>query len=54
MGACERASCGRWEVSYKDQERKSIDSKRLRSEQPALYQQYVKTSTSRVLKITEA
>ena len=54
MGACERASCGRWEVSYRDQERKSIDSKRLRSEQPALYQQYVKTSTSRVLKITEA
>lgn len=54
MGACEKASCGRWAVSYKDQERKSVDSKRLRTEQPALYQQYVKTSTSRVLKIMEA
>lgn len=37
-------------MTYKYQERTSIDSKRLKEDNPELYQQYAKTSGSRVLR----
>lgn len=38
-------------VTWKEQLRRTLDSKKIKEEEPAVYAQYVKESTSRVLKI---
>lgn len=53
MGASTNASCGRWAVTYKDETRTTIDSKKLRAELPETFAMYSKTSVSRPLKIKE-
>ena len=42
-----------YKVSWKTQNRSSIDAKRLESEHPEIYQKYLKTTQSRVFKITK-
>ena len=42
-----------YRVSWKTQNRSSIDAKRLESEHPEIYQNYLKTTQSRVFKITK-
>ena len=54
MGDCTNALCGRWKVTWKEEQKTSIDSKRLRAEQPETFAMYAKTSVSRPLKIKEA
>lgn len=54
MGTCTSALCGRFKVTWKEQTRTGIDSKRLRAEQPEIFQMYAQTSVSRPLKIKEA
>lgn len=53
LGACTKASTGRWAVTWKDETRTTIDSKRLRAELPETFAMYSKTSVSRPLKIKE-
>lgn len=53
MGMYTSALCGRWSITWKDQTKTTIDSKRLRAEQPQTFAMYSKTSTSRPLKIEE-
>lgn len=53
MGMCTNASCGRWAVTWKDETRTTIDSKRLKAELPETFAMYSKTSTTRPLKIKE-
>lgn len=43
----------RFKVTYKSQTRNTIDSKRLKAEAPEVYEEYVKESNARVLKIKE-
>lgn len=42
-----------YKVSWLTQERKTVDSKRLKAECPELYAKFIKTSTSRPLRITK-
>ena len=42
-----------WKVSWKNQSRSTIDTKRLKDERPELYDEYLKTSESRVFRITK-
>lgn len=44
--------CGGFKVNWKAQERNSIDTARLKKEQPEIYAQYLKTTVSRPFKIT--
>ena len=53
MGMFTNANCGRWKITWKDQSRTSIDSKRLKAELPETFAMYSKTSVSRPLKIEE-
>lgn len=53
MGMYTSALCGRWKITWKDQTRTSIDSKRLKAELPDTFKMYSKTTTSRPLKIEE-
>lgn len=53
MGMCTNAACGRWTVTWKDETRTTIDSKRLKAEAPETFAMYSKTSTTRPLKIKE-
>lgn len=53
MGMYTSALCGKWSVTWKDQTKTTIDSKRLRAELPETYAMYSKTSTSRPLVIKE-
>lgn len=53
MGECTNALCGRWAVTWKNEERTTIDSKRLKAESPETYAMFAKTSVSRPLKIKE-
>lgn len=48
----ERGQYGGYAVSWKTQESKRIDSKRLKEELPDVYEQYLKSSVSRPFKIT--
>lgn len=43
----------RFKVTYKAQTRNTVDSKRLKLEEPAVYERFVKPSTTRVLKIKQ-
>ena len=54
MGMCTNASCGRWYVTWKDETRTSIDTKRLKAEAPETFAMYSKTTVTRPLKIKEA
>lgn len=51
MGACAYGSVGEFSVSWKAQSRTAIDSKRLKKEQPEVWEQYSKTTESRVFKV---
>lgn len=48
MGEHERATVGKWLLSWKPQERTTIDTRRLRAERPEIAAEYAKTSESRV------
>lgn len=50
----EKGLSPRYVVTYKTQERRTVDSKRLKAEAPELFEKYTKVSTSRPLKIKEA
>lgn len=54
MGECTTASCGRFLVTWREETRTTLDTKRLKTEQPQTFAMYAKTSTSRPLKIKEA
>lgn len=47
LGDYEYGTAGDRKVFWKSQERNTIDSKRLKAEQPEIYEQYIKTSTFR-------
>ena len=54
MGEAEKAACGRFSVSWKSQSRRSFQEKDFRKDYPDIdLDQYYKTSTSRVFKVTE-
>lgn len=54
MKDAERAVCDRWTVSWKTQERKTLDVKELAKEYPMIdLDRYYKTSESRVFRVTE-
>ena len=42
-----------WKVSWKNQSRNTVDTKRLKDERPDLYEEYLNTSESRVFRITK-
>lgn len=50
LGDSEIGETSAIKVTYKAQKRTTIDSKRLQAEQPEIYNQYSKTSTTRVLR----
>lgn len=54
MGECTTASCGRFLITWRDETRTTLDTKRLKLEQPETFAMYAKTSVSRPLKIKEA
>lgn len=54
MGECTTASCGRFLITWRDETRIEIDSKKLKAEQPETFAMYAKTSVRRPLKIKEA
>lgn len=51
MQECETGNAAGYRVTWKTQERVTVDSKRLKAEQPDIYERYSKASTSRVFKI---
>lgn len=53
IGEHEGGFTAAYKVSWKTQNRSSIDAKRLKSEHPDIYQKYLKTTPSRVFKITK-
>lgn len=54
MGAAERAACGKYSVSWKEQKRTSFDYKAFRAANPNInVGPYVSESTSRVFRVTE-
>lgn len=53
MGENEAADFNGFAVTYKKQSKDDIDRKRLKAELPDIYEQYLKTTTSRVLRVKE-
>lgn len=53
LGDNELGQTYNYKATWKPQTRKSVDTKRLKEEQPKIYEQYMKESKSRVLKISE-
>ena len=53
LGAFERGSSDKYIVTWKNQDRKTFDSKKYIAENPGDYSSYYKTTTSRILKIRE-
>lgn len=51
MKECEVAVLGDRKVTWKTQSRDTVDSKRLKEEEPEIYKQYIKTSLNRVFKV---
>ena len=53
MQNAESGYCDGFRISWKNQSRTSLDSKAIQSEQPEIYQKYLKKSESRVFRIKE-
>ena len=53
LGKCAYGNSSNYNVSWKSQERNTIDSKKLKNIYPKIYKECLKSSKSRVLKITE-
>lgn len=53
LGESEFGQTYSYKATWKPQTRKSVDTKRLKEEQPEIYEQYMKESKSRVLKVSE-
>lgn len=54
MGECPVAAAPGWNISWKNQIRKSIDSKKLKAEYPEAYDSCLSESSSRVFRFTKA
>ncbi|MCP3026638.1 YqaJ viral recombinase family protein [Halobacillus sp. A5] len=54
LGTYEKGFSNHFVVTWKSQERRTVDSKRLKAEKPELYEEYSKLSKSRPLKYKEA
>ncbi|MGP4061477.1 YqaJ viral recombinase family nuclease [Halobacillus sp. H74] len=54
LATYEKGFTNHYVVTFKNQERRTVDSKRLKAEKPELYEEYSKVSTSRPLKFKEA
>ncbi|WP_082235002.1 YqaJ viral recombinase family protein [Halobacillus massiliensis] len=54
LGTYEKGFSNHFVVTWKTQERRTVDSKRLKAEKPDLYEQYSKVSKSRPFKYKEA
>lgn len=54
MGACTTANCGRFTITWREETRTTLDTKRLKAELPQTFAMYAKTSVTRPLKIKEA
>lgn len=53
LGEFESGTSGKWKATWKPQSRTTIDSKKLKEEQPEIAEKYSKTSETRVLRIKE-
>lgn len=53
LGETTSGACGPWRVTYKTQERITVDSKKFKEEMPETYVRFVKRSESRTLRITK-
>lgn len=53
MGDRDTAEAQKYRVTFKQQTRTSIDSKRLKAERPEIYDEYAQATESRVLRITK-
>ncbi|MEC3884606.1 YqaJ viral recombinase family protein [Halobacillus sp. HZG1] len=53
LATYEKGFTNQYVVTFKNQQRRSVDSKRLKAERPELYEEYCKVSTSRPLKFKE-
>lgn len=53
MGENSLALTEGWRISWKNQTRNTVDSKRLQAEHPEIYSECLKTSTSRVFRMTK-
>jgi putative phage-type endonuclease len=53
VGRHEKATCPGYKISWKPQFTKRIDTKRLKSDEPGVYEKYLKESESRPLRIKE-
>jgi putative phage-type endonuclease len=53
LGDSSEGRADHFEVRWRQQSRESIDSKRLRTEQPEIYQQYAKTTSFRKFEVKE-
>ncbi|AKG05549.1 hypothetical protein AAV35_012850 [Salimicrobium jeotgali] len=54
LGTYEKGFSNHYVVTFKNQERRTVDSKRLKAEEPDLYEKYSKVSSSRPLRFKEA
>ena len=53
LGAFEKGTSAKWSVTWKSQDRNTFDSKRYMAEHPGDYSRYIKTTSTRVLRIKE-
>ena len=53
MGAADTGDCAGWKISYKTETRRTVDSKRLKTEAPDIFARYARETQSRVLRISE-
>lgn len=53
MGNTETAYCGKWRISWKEQNRSQVDTKRLRADLPEVALRYTKTYTVRTFSVKE-
>lgn len=53
LGDNSHGACNGYKVTWKSQNKTTVDSKKLKKEYPDIYEKTVKTSSSRVLRITE-
>lgn len=53
LGSHETGMARHYQVTWKNQQRRTVDSKRLKEEHPDIYEQYTKTSVSRPFKVKQ-